>query len=590
MASRGDGQSRGRLDATGDREVVFCHACSNEWYRDQHGLICPQCEGDIIEIVSPENDPREPLHDPPPSSPPPDRSQQRQGAYDSDPDEADIEEHLQGQDGFHYHRNTRTGQQGQHHDPEMEPVLNRFLDMISGFGGGGRMPHVHGHNGNLDEAMSDNAGDGQNTDSDQGRAHHPHHHHHHHHVHRRQHGFATSNLGPNATVHRVVSNIGGGGGTASFTIYTRTAVPRTGDDGMWGDQGFQQHFNNILENMGPPRGAQQDQDSDSNIGGGGPAMGPGPGDFIASLQRMIALIDPANAAVGDAVYSQEALDRIISNLMENNSSSNAAPPATDEALAKLDRKPVSKEMLAQETKTECSICIDDLVEGDMALFLPCKHWFHEKCVVMWLKEHNTCPICRTPIEKRESGAGGSNDSNTGSRSANTSFNDPGSSSQAPNAGVRTYLSWLGGGGPSSSNIGTPTGHASGQSPIPSPSARPPSQSQSRLNEAMRSISARQTAQRDRDRDTGSSTSLSFDTSSMQRRNSMSPTSSRAFPASSSRIRQRSPSRGSGNWATADEESASQSARSGGDGGSGGPLSWIRGRLGGNGPSRDARPS
>lgn len=318
--------------------------------------------------------------------------------------------------------------------------------------------------------------------------------------------------------------------------------------------------------------------------------GPGPGDFIASLQRMIALIDPANAAVGDAVYSQEALDRIISNLMENNSSSNAAPPATDEALAKLDRKPVSKEMLAQETKTECSICIDDLVEGEMALFLPCKHWFHEKCVVMWLKEHNTCPICRTPIEKRESGAGGSNDNNTGSRSANTSFNEPGSSSQTPNAGVRTYLSWLGGGGPSSSNIGTPSGHASGQSPMPSPSARPPSQSQSRLNEAMRSISARQTAQRDRDRDTGSSSSLSFDTSSMQRRNSMSPTSPRAFPTSSSRIRQRSPSRGNGNWATADEESASQSSRSGGDGGSGGPLSWIRGRLGGNGPSRDARQS
>lgn len=52
MASRGDGQSRGRLDATGEREVVFCHACSHEWYRDQHGLICPQCDGEIIEIVS----------------------------------------------------------------------------------------------------------------------------------------------------------------------------------------------------------------------------------------------------------------------------------------------------------------------------------------------------------------------------------------------------------------------------------------------------------------------------------------------------------------------------------------------------------
>lgn len=44
--------SDGHLDATGDREVVYCHACANEWYRDNHGLTCPRCQGDIIEIVS----------------------------------------------------------------------------------------------------------------------------------------------------------------------------------------------------------------------------------------------------------------------------------------------------------------------------------------------------------------------------------------------------------------------------------------------------------------------------------------------------------------------------------------------------------
>lgn len=44
-------QSHGHLDATGDREVVYCHACAHEWYRDEHGLICPSCAGEIIEIV-----------------------------------------------------------------------------------------------------------------------------------------------------------------------------------------------------------------------------------------------------------------------------------------------------------------------------------------------------------------------------------------------------------------------------------------------------------------------------------------------------------------------------------------------------------
>lgn len=113
------------------------------------------------------------------------------------------------------------------------------------------------------------------------------------------------------------------------------------------------------------------------------------------------LLSPANAMAGDAVYSQDALDRIISNLMDASPQSNTAPPASEEAIRNLERKPADNEMLAGETKTKCSICIDEIQEGDMGLFLPCKHWFHENCVVLWLKEHNTCPTCRTPIEKNE---------------------------------------------------------------------------------------------------------------------------------------------------------------------------------------------
>lgn len=49
MESRSSGG--GHLDASADGEVVYCHACSNEWLRDAHGLTCPSCESDITEIV-----------------------------------------------------------------------------------------------------------------------------------------------------------------------------------------------------------------------------------------------------------------------------------------------------------------------------------------------------------------------------------------------------------------------------------------------------------------------------------------------------------------------------------------------------------
>ncbi|KAF3768030.1 hypothetical protein M406DRAFT_275805, partial [Cryphonectria parasitica EP155] len=115
---------------------------------------------------------------------------------------------------------------------------------------------------------------------------------------------------------------------------------------------------------------------------GGPGMGVGAQDAVH----------------GDAVYSQEALDRIITQLMENSPQSNAAPPASETAINNLLKKKLDKEMTGESGKAECTICLDEMNIGDEVTVLPCKHWFHGECVVLWLNEHNTCPICRAPIE------------------------------------------------------------------------------------------------------------------------------------------------------------------------------------------------
>lgn len=51
MSSTSSGNGPFHLDATTGREVVYCHACANEWYRDEEGLTCPMCHGDVTEIV-----------------------------------------------------------------------------------------------------------------------------------------------------------------------------------------------------------------------------------------------------------------------------------------------------------------------------------------------------------------------------------------------------------------------------------------------------------------------------------------------------------------------------------------------------------
>lgn len=110
-----------------------------------------------------------------------------------------------------------------------------------------------------------------------------------------------------------------------------------------------------------------------------------------------AVLNPDLAHHGDFVYTQEALDRIISQLMEQNATGNAPGPATAEAIAALPKKKVSIEMLGPDGRAECSICMDEVDVGDEVTELPCHHWFHQQCVGMWLGEHDTCPHCRKGI-------------------------------------------------------------------------------------------------------------------------------------------------------------------------------------------------
>jgi E3 ubiquitin-protein ligase RNF115/126 len=129
----------------------------------------------------------------------------------------------------------------------------------------------------------------------------------------------------------------------------------------------------------------------------------GPGGMPPGIHNLFAsLLDPGNARQGDAVYSQEALDRIISTLMEQHPTSNAPGPASPDAIASLPKKKLGEKQLGPEGKGECSVCMDDVHNGDEVVELPCTHWFHEACAAAWLGEHNTCPICRKGIEAETS--------------------------------------------------------------------------------------------------------------------------------------------------------------------------------------------
>jgi hypothetical protein len=70
------------------------------------------------------------------------------------------------------------------------------------------------------------------------------------------------------------------------------------------------------------------------------------------------------------------------------------PPASKHIFEREIKEEVVKENLEQD----CSVCCDGFEVGSSRCTLPCTHGFHKDCITTWLKQANTCPVCRWELE------------------------------------------------------------------------------------------------------------------------------------------------------------------------------------------------
>lgn len=165
--------------------------------------------------------------------------------------------------------------------------------------------------------------------------------------------------------------------------------------------------------------------------------------------------------MGDYVFNQEALDRIITQIMEN-SNANRPVPATEEIIDNLPREVL--ETGSPTLEKDCAVCKEQFKtetedpDEQIVITLPCKHPFHEPCILPWLKSSGTCPVCRhalvpQPEHHPPPGNGGSGGSGSGSgpsnRSPPSSPRPPGSDHDHSNGILHSLFGYLGGGGHSS---------------------------------------------------------------------------------------------------------------------------------------------
>ncbi|KAK5118760.1 hypothetical protein LTR85_007966 [Meristemomyces frigidus] len=374
------------------RDMVYCHQCENEWYRDEHGLTCPECQSDFTEIIEANHDPRD---DHLPDLEPPDHDH---GDYYGapDPDEEDI-------DGFQW-RQTAPGQ--------MHGTFNRTVHLGGGRGGqqqgpqgGGLGGLFGGMLGSLLQGAATHVGQQQ---AQQGQA-------------QQEQRPQSPDGGPGS---RAASAPGTGragttvrhyhGPLGHMTIATSSNVGGIYPRNANGPQPFQAQPNDIDQIMqqmvmnigafgpggtrgmgGAPGGMTF---AEGGMGGGAGGQHPFAAGPFANLFQMLGGMPGMG---GDAVFSQEEMDRVITQLMEQNQTGHAPGPASEAAIKALPTKMIEQKDLGENGKAECTICMDEVQIGNTVTVLPCSHWFHGECIKAWLSEHDTCPHCRQGIMPKD---------------------------------------------------------------------------------------------------------------------------------------------------------------------------------------------
>lgn len=53
-----------------------------------------------------------------------------------------------------------------------------------------------------------------------------------------------------------------------------------------------------------------------------------------------------------------------------------------------------------EEELTCSVCLEQVNEGEIIRSLPCLHQFHANCIDPWLRQQGTCPVCKFKVGSR----------------------------------------------------------------------------------------------------------------------------------------------------------------------------------------------
>ncbi|KAK4278787.1 hypothetical protein QN277_016586 [Acacia crassicarpa] len=114
------------------------------------------------------------------------------------------------------------------------------------------------------------------------------------------------------------------------------------------------------------------------------------------------------------------LEAFIQQLSMNNH--RGPPPASHSSIDAMPTIKITRAHLRSDS--HCPVCQEKFELGSEARQMPCNHIYHSDCIVPWLVQHNSCPVCRVELPPQGQGS---------SRGGGSSYRD---SSRRQNQGMR----------------------------------------------------------------------------------------------------------------------------------------------------------
>nr|VDD09758.1 unnamed protein product [Brassica oleracea] len=116
-----------------------------------------------------------------------------------------------------------------------------------------------------------------------------------------------------------------------------------------------------------------------------------------------------NTNAGDYFYGP-GLEELIEQLSSGISHHRGPPPAAKSSIDALPTIKITQKHL-KSSDSHCPVCKEEFELKSEAKQMPCKHVYHSDCIVPWLVQHNTCPVCRKELPSRGSSSSTQSDQN-----------------------------------------------------------------------------------------------------------------------------------------------------------------------------------